>query len=54
MTKYDTVSKLSGYFDFAQDRIASDVNSDIFFTSVKPEDHPDLSEFYNSIVPSGT
>lgn len=54
MSKYDTVSKISGYFDFAQDRLASDVISDIFFTAEKPEDHPDLTDFYNSIIQSGT
>ncbi len=53
MTKYDTVSKISGYFDFAENRIASDVNSEIIFYSEKPEDHPDLSEFYQTIVESG-
>ena len=53
MTKYDTVSKISGYFDFVENRIASDVNSDIIFYPEKPEDHPDLTEFYNKIVQSG-
>ncbi|MBO7514585.1 MAG: hypothetical protein J6T47_03045, partial [Lachnospiraceae bacterium] len=53
MTKYDTVSKISGYFDFAENRIASDVNSEILFTSEKPDDYPDLSEFYQTIVQSG-
>ncbi len=53
MSKYDTVSKISGYFDFAQDLITSDVNSEFYFSDVKPDDHPDLSEYYNSIVQSG-
>lgn len=52
MSKYDTVSKISGYFDFAQDLITSDVNSEFFFSDVKPEDHPDLSEYYDSIIQS--
>ena len=53
MTKYDTVSKISGYFDFVENCIASDVNSEITFYADKPEDHPDLTDFYNSIVQSG-
>ena len=53
MTKYSTISKISGYFDFATDRIASDVNTDITFSSEKPEEFPDLTEFYTSIVQAG-
>ncbi|MBR5347880.1 MAG: hypothetical protein IK125_01440 [Lachnospiraceae bacterium] len=52
MTKYSTISRLSGYFDFAANCLASDVNTDITFSSDKPEGFPDLTDLYNSIVQS--
>jgi|GEM_PF-3000153 len=54
LTKYDTITRISGYFDFAINCIASDVNTDIVFRSEKPEGFPDLESYYQTLLQSGT